>query len=135
MDDHDGEGSIRDGRGPLVDGGDGDTPGFYYQGTNPSSASIFEDVEMAQDEVSCGRVLHHVQYHLGLQRQTNVYMIAALCRSRRRIPPDERLCLQSPSRPRRLASQLLLLPRRSGRTRGVGTHVCVTRRQTDRGRS
>ncbi|SPQ21687.1 c1eb0dc3-0464-4a13-8161-56535fb40a3e [Thermothielavioides terrestris] len=54
------EGSARDGRNPLrgeQDGdGDGNTPGFYRQGTNPSSASIFEDVEMAQDELFAGPV-------------------------------------------------------------------------------
>jgi len=61
MEEHDG--AVRDAGSqhqlPEADGG----PGFYRLGANQSSASIFEDVEMAHDEVRRGRVLHVLLGH------------------------------------------------------------------------
>jgi cation-transporting ATPase 13A3/4/5 len=52
MEAHDDE-SVRGDPNPPPEVGSSSGTGFYRLGANQSNASIFEDVEMAHDEVSC----------------------------------------------------------------------------------
>jgi hypothetical protein len=69
---------------------------FYRLGTNQSSASIFEDVEMAHDEVSrsCTCGLDEVLAAYSLQViNTNAHPLAVVCRPHGGVSPHERLSI------------------------------------------
>lgn len=101
-------------------GGDGyqsgaASPGFYRRHSmNRSSSSIFEDVEMAQDEVS--RADYPLLPSPGanpLSRDSGTdmpFVTQALLRTCRRVPPHEHIRLSPPQEPRRLDDQLRFLP-------------------------